>query len=315
MADILIAEQLSKRYGAFQALHDVSFRLSAGEIVGFLGPNGAGKSTTMKILTGFVAPSGGNVVINGHDLSRDPLACRRSVGYLPEELPLYLDMTVTNYLDHVARLKGIPANVRRRDIVNAIEATWLGENANRHIRKLSKGNRQRVGVAQALLGEPPVLILDEPTTGLDPTQVGHFRDLIKKLAERHTILLSTHILAEVEAVCSRVIVVHRGRTVAAESIATLRQRAHHLTRLRVRTFTADAGALYQALNTYAWAQNQELHGDTLLLDAPSDKRAELIALAQQHGGLRELSEERRSLEMIFRDLIAADTLETNTVPA
>jgi ABC-2 type transport system ATP-binding protein len=308
MAEILVAEQLSKRYGAFQALHDVSFRLNSGEIVGFLGPNGAGKSTTMKILTGFVAPSSGKVVINGHDLAHDPLACRRNVGYLPEELPLYLDMTVTNYLDHVARLKGIPANVRRREIVNAIEATWLNENAQRHIRKLSKGNRQRVGVAQALLGEPPVLILDEPTTGLDPTQVGHFRDLIKKLAARHTILLSTHILAEVEAVCSRVVVVHRGRTVAAESIDALRQRAQYLTRLRVRVFAPDANNLAQTLRTHAWAQNIEFIGDTLLLDAPSDKRTELITLAQTHGGLRELSEERRSLEMIFRDLISAEQI-------
>ncbi|MBA3938162.1 MAG: ABC transporter ATP-binding protein, partial [Planctomycetes bacterium] len=155
----------------------------------------------------------------------DPLACRRAIGYLPEELPLYLDMTVTGYLDHVARLKGVAPGARRKEVVEAIEAAWLGENAKRHIRKLSKGNRQRVGLAQALLGRPPLLILDEPTSGLDPAQVANFRELIKSLAQRHTILLSTHILGEVEATCARVVVVHRGRTVASEGIDALRKRA------------------------------------------------------------------------------------------
>ena len=145
MDGILVARDLAKRYGPFQALHQVSFSLAAGEVVGFLGPNGAGKSTTMKILTGYVAPSSGSATIAGHDLQGDPLACRRAIGYLPEELPLYGDMTVSGYLDHVARLKGVERAERRREVVAAIEAAWLGENAERHIRKLSKGNRQRVG--------------------------------------------------------------------------------------------------------------------------------------------------------------------------
>ncbi len=305
MAAILDAQGLTKHYGPFQALHGVSFQLEPGEVVGFLGPNGAGKSTTMKILTGFVAPSCGSATIAGHDLLADPLGCRRAIGYLPEELPLYLDMTVSGYLDHVARLKGVSAAARRREVADAIDAAWLGENAERHIRKLSKGNRQRVGVAQALLGSPPILILDEPTSGLDPSQVAHFRDLLKRLAERHTILLSTHILSEVEASCSRVVVVHRGRTVAVESVETLRLRAAQVTRVNLRIRSGDSAELRTALTACPWATVNSAHADTLSLDAATTHRGELVALVEQHGGLRELIEERRSLEEVFRDLIGA----------
>jgi ABC-2 type transport system ATP-binding protein len=303
MPAILDAKHLTKRYGPFQALHDVSFTLEPGEVVGFLGPNGAGKSTTMKIISGFTAPSGGSATIAGHDLVREPLACRRAIGYLPEELPLYLDMTVSGYLDHVARLKGVPPASRRREVVAAIEAAWLGENAERHIRKLSKGNRQRVGVAQALLGAPPLLILDEPTSGLDPSQVANFRDLLKRLAERHTILLSTHILSEVEASCSRVVVVHRGRTVAAEPVETLRRRTAQVTRLTLRTRQGDIAPLAQALGASGWASAVTVHDDAVSCDAPTERRGELVVLAEANGGLRELVEERRSLEAVFRDLI------------
>ena len=305
MPPILDAQGLTKHYGPFQALHGVSFSLEAGEVVGFLGPNGAGKSTTMKILTGFVAPSGGSAMIAGHDLRADPLGCRRSIGYLPEELPLYLDMTVSGYLDHVARLKGVSASSRRREVVDAIDAAWLGENAQRHIRKLSKGNRQRVGVAQALLGSPPILILDEPTSGLDPSQVANFRELLKRLAERHTILLSTHILSEVEATCSRVVVVHRGRTVAVETVEVLRQRAAQVTRVNLRLRSGDSTDLRAALATCPWATVVATQADGLSLDADSAHRGELVTLAERHGGLRELVEERRSLEDVFRDLIGA----------
>jgi ABC-2 type transport system ATP-binding protein len=305
MEPILVARELSKRYGPFQALQGVSFSLQPGEVVGFLGPNGAGKSTTMKILTGYVAPSSGSALIAGHDLGHDPLACRRAIGYLPEELPLYLDMTVTAYLDHVARLKGVARAARRREVVDAVAAAWLGENAGRHIRKLSKGNRQRVGLAQALIGRPAILILDEPTSGLDPTQVAHFRDLIRTLSADHTILLSTHILAEVEACCSRVVVVHRGRTVAEEPIEALRRRATQVTRVRVRTRSEDASALLAVLSTTSWAAVVSSGADGTLIDAPPERRGELVALIEAHGGVRELSEERRSLEDVFRDLIAA----------
>ena len=305
MEPVLVARDLRKRFGAFTALDGVSLALRPGEVVGFLGPNGAGKSTTMKILTGFLAPTSGSATIAGHDLVAEPLACRRLIGYLPEEVPLYLDMTVTAYLDHVARLKGVPRAQRRRDVVEAVSAAWLGENAERHIRKLSKGNRQRVGLAQALLGKPPILILDEPTSGLDPAQVANFRDLIAGLAAQDTILLSTHILAEVEATCARVLVVHRGKVVVSEGIADLRKRASRVTRLRLRLRSGDAGAARDALSTCGWASVVAAEGDAVVVDAEPERRAQLVALGEAHGGLRELIEERRSLEEVFRDLIAS----------
>ena len=304
---VLEARNLAKTYGTFQALQDVSLTLEQGEIVGFLGPNGAGKSTTMKILTGFVAPTAGSATIAGHDLISDPLACRRAIGYLPEELPLYLDMTVTAYLDHVARLKGVPATERRKHVVEAIESTWLGENAKRHIRKLSKGNRQRVGVAQALLGDPPILILDEPTSGLDPSQVANFRDLIRRLSAKHTILLSTHILAEVEAVCSRVVVVHRGQLVVEESIDALRSRATRTSRVRVRVRSGDGAPLAAALTQTDWVSDIAHTGDVVTCACVAERRADLVAITEIHGGVRELSEERLSLEEVFRGLTAGTT--------
>ena len=305
MEPVLVARDLRKRFGAFTALDGVGFELRQGEVVGFLGPNGAGKSTTMKILTGFLAPTSGSATIAGHDLVSEPLACRRKIGYLPEEVPLYLDMTVTAYLDHVARLKGVPRAERRREVVDVLAAAWLGENAKRHIRKLSKGNRQRVGLAQALLCKPPILILDEPTSGLDPAQVANFRDLIASLAAKHTILLSTHILAEVEATCARVLVVHRGKVVVSEGIADLRRRASQVTRLRLRLRSNDASAAREALNVCGWASLVSSEGDALVVDADPERRGQLVALAEAHGGLRELTEERRSLEEVFRDLIAS----------
>ncbi len=301
-APVLTATGLQKTFGAFTALRHVDLHLEAGEVVGFLGPNGAGKSTTMKLLTGYLAPSGGSATIAGHDLATAPLACRKAIGYLPEELPLYLDMTVTAYLDHVARLKSVEPSQRRREVVEAIDAAWLGENAARHIRKLSKGNRQRVGLAQALLGKPPLLILDEPTSGLDPTQVANFRDLIRNLALKHTILLSTHILGEVEAVCSRVVVVDRGRSIADEPVAALRARAARVARVRVRLRSGDSFALITALKPCVWSTLIESDADSVTIDAEPEQRGTLVALAEQHGGIRELSEERRTLEEVFRDL-------------
>jgi ABC-2 type transport system ATP-binding protein len=303
---ILAVNGLRKWFGPFEALRGVDVTVERGEVVGFLGPNGAGKSTTMKIITGYLAPTSGSARIDGHDLVADPLACRKAIGYLPEEVPLYLDMTVTAYLDHVARLKGVPRSERRREVVEAVEAAWLKENASRHIRKLSKGNRQRVGLAQALIGKPPLLILDEPTSGLDPSQVANFRDLIATLSKRHTIVLSTHILAEVEATCSRVIVIHRGRTIVSEPVSALQNRANQLSRLIVSVRSESSETLSTAIASSGWATVIERSANQAIIEAPVDRRAELVALAERCGGLRELREERRSLEEVFRDLIAED---------
>jgi ABC-2 type transport system ATP-binding protein len=300
---ILEASNLSKRFGPFQALHQVSLSLEKGEIVGFLGPNGAGKSTTMKILAGFLAPSGGEATINGFNLRTQPLECRRQIGYLPQELPLYKDMKVTSYLDHVARLKGIDRSQRRREVVQAVERAHLHEVQGRHIHKLSGGNRQRVGLAQALIGTPPILVLDEPQAGLDPAQVANFRELIRSLAAEHTILLSTHILAEVEATCSRVVVVDRGRDMLNEPIADLRRRSRQVRKLRVRIMDDDLQPLQTALTACDWVAACELDDDGLLVEVSEGHRRELVDLIQANGGLRELAEQRRSLEEVFRDLI------------
>jgi ABC-2 type transport system ATP-binding protein len=296
---------LCKFYADFQALDRITMHLDRGEVVGFLGPNGAGKSTTMKILSGFLAPSGGRALVGGIDLRDDPLACRRQIGYLPQQLPLYPDMTVSAYLDHVARLKGVATSERRREVVDAIHSCRLDEVAKRHIRKLSGGNQQRVGLAQALIGRPPILILDEPTAGLDPTQVANLRGLLNELAERHSILLSTHILGEVEACCSRVVIVDHGQVVLTESVTSLQERTRRLSQVGVRLLDASRHEGFRAAAALApWCEGAETTEDRVLVTATPEHRAAIIGLAQEHGGLRELVEVRRSLEDVFSEIVA-----------
>lgn len=301
----LEARGLMKRFGAIEALCGVDLTLSRGEVLGVLGPNGAGKSTTMKAITGFIASDAGTVRVCGVDQAVDPLGCRALIGYLPEELPLYPDMKVADFLDHCARLKGIPAPERRKAVVDAMKRADCAHNEKRRIRGLSKGNRQRVGLASALIGDPPVLILDEPTSGLDPSQVANFRDLIRGLAQRHAVLLSTHVMGEVDAVCDRVVVIHRGRTVLEGPIGRLRSLAARVARVRVAVRSGDAAPLRAALAATGWAQVADGDGPgQIAVDADPAHRAELVALAEAHGGLRELAEERVPLEVVFRDLVA-----------
>jgi len=212
---------LTKSYRDLTAIRDISFKVNRGEIVGFLGPNGAGKTTTMKILTGFMPPSAGSAKVAGFDVFEQPMEVRRRIGYLPEVPPVYPDLTVEEYLTFVAKLKGLRGAKRKDDVARVMHKTSLTETADRLLRNLSKGFRQRAGLAQALLGNPEVLILDEPTAGLDPRQIGDVRDLIKELAGEHTVILSTHILQEVTATCARVIIINQGRVVADDQLATL----------------------------------------------------------------------------------------------
>ena len=300
---LLQAHNLGKCYGPFQALTDVSLDLDKGEVVGFLGPNGAGKTTTMKILSGFVSPSAGTATICGHDIVSDSLAARRQIGYLPQELPLYKDMRVVDYLDHVARIKSVTANERRHAVFSAMERTDLLPVQKRHIHKLSGGNRQRVGLAQALLGKPAILILDEPTAGLDPAQVANFRELITELASDHSILLSTHIMSEVEYCCQRVVMINQGRDILQESIEQWQNRSHDIECYRVRLQSDNYAAFIQACEQATWCQEVKHDGINLTLQLGNNDTTPLITLAQQFGGLRELIEERRSLEEVFRDLI------------
>ncbi len=232
-------EHLTKTYGSARGIQDISFSIERGEIMGFLGPNGSGKTTTMRILTCFFPPTGGSARICGHDILEDPFSVRRSVGYLPESVPLYRDMTVADYLGFFAGIKGIPRRARAAAAAEVMERCGLERHARRMIGMLSKGFRQRVGIAQAMLGSPEVLILDEPTVGLDPRQIAEIRDLIKSLGGSRTVILSTHILPEVSMTCDRVIIMYEGRLLAVDTPANLVQRIQALPRLYIE---ADAPA-------------------------------------------------------------------------
>ena len=212
---------LSKYYGPIAAIEDVSFSVAQGEITGFLGPNAAGKTTTMRVLTGFSPPTRGTASVAGFDITKDPIEVKRRVGYMPESVPLYPEMLVAGFLEYVAEVKGVPRSHRKEEVGNVMERCGLTPVAKRLAGNLSKGYRQRHGLAQALIGNPPVLILDEPTVGLDPQQIIEIRRLIKSLAHEHTVLLSTHILPEVTMVCERVLIINRGRIVAQDRMENL----------------------------------------------------------------------------------------------
>jgi ABC-2 type transport system ATP-binding protein len=214
-------QQLTKSYGRFTAIQSISFQVNHGEILGFLGPNGAGKTTTMRVLTGYHPATSGTATIAGFDVHQAPLAVKKNTGYLPENVPLYLEMPVHRYLRYVAEIKGIEKGKRTSEIDRVLDRCGLTEMSKRIIRNLSKGFRQRVGLAQALLGDPPVLILDEPTVGLDPRQIITIRKVIKELAQDHTVLLSTHILPEVSMLCDRVVILNQGTIVAEDSLSNL----------------------------------------------------------------------------------------------
>lgn len=214
-------QNVTKRYGPTLAVDNVSFRVEKGEIVGFLGPNAAGKTTTMRIITSFMPATEGQVSVAGYDVFDEAMEVKKRIGYLPENPPLYPEMRVTDYLRFVAALKGVAKSQISKQVDRAVELTTLGEMQNRLIKKLSKGFRQRVGLAQALINEPDVLILDEPTVGLDPKQIIEVRELIKSLAADHTIILSTHILPEVSMTCERVVIINRGRIVAEDTVENL----------------------------------------------------------------------------------------------
>lgn len=211
------AESLSKHYGRIEAVKNIDFHIKKGEIIGFLGPNGAGKSTTMNMITGYLAPSSGKIMIDGIDIVEEPEDARKLIGYLPEQPPLYLDLTVDEYLDFVTEFKRVPKSRRKADLEVIRELVKIGDVRKRLIKNLSKGYRQRVGLAQALVGNPPLLILDEPTVGLDPKQIIEIRELIRDLGKEHTVVLSSHILPEISATCHRILIIDKGVIVASDS--------------------------------------------------------------------------------------------------
>ncbi|MCE5271030.1 ABC transporter ATP-binding protein [bacterium] len=305
-------QSVNKFYGAFQVLRDISFSVGKGEIVGFLGPNGAGKTTTMRILNGFLPATSGQAVVAGHAVDREPLAVKRALGYLPENVSLYNDMTVSEYLRFVAEAKRVAPSERRARLDKVTAQCGLDKVNNRLIGALSKGYRQRVGLAQAIVNDPQVLIMDEPTTGLDPAQIIEIRELINSLAGEHTIILSTHILPEVSAVCKRVIIINEGRIVAEDSLENLTGgsgRGGSVT-VRVESCTPELERRLAALKGVASVRltgPAAPQGETelmVLAEREADiRRAVAEAVAGAGAGLLELRPNRLSLEEIFMQII------------
>ena len=309
-------DRLTKRYGPVPAIQDVSFTVEKGQIVGFLGPNGAGKTTTMRILSCFMPASGGTARVAGYDVFEQSLEVRRRIGYLPENVPLYADMTVDAYLDFVANIKGLGRSERRRRVGEVLERCQIPDVRGRLIGRLSKGYRQRVGLAQALIADPEVLILDEPTIGLDPKQIVGIRQLIKSLAGAHTVILSTHILPEVSMVCEGVIIINRGRVVASGPLDRLMQELSPTARLQVQV-EGPAELVTQSLRALPGIQRVEARGvvdgvSTFVLEAERarDTRREVAQLvAQQRWGLLELKALDLSLEDVFIRIVAGEEHE------
>lgn len=299
-------EGLSKIYGSSRVVRDVSFQVGKGEIVGFLGPNGAGKTTTMRILTCFMAPSAGTAHIAGFDILENSLDVRKNIGYLPENAPLYPEMTVRDYLSYVAVLRGVPKSQRAVRLEAALDAGKLEDRADTLIRKLSKGYRQRVGIAQAVIHDPPVLIMDEPSSGLDPRQRAETRNFIKSLAKDHTIILSTHILPDVQETCSRVVVINEGRVVAQDTVEHLSSTSSGLTVSLARP-DATAPQKLEKVKGVAKVRPQDDGSFALDLDGETDAREEIARLCvSENWGLLELARRRANLEDVFLKLTTRD---------
>jgi ABC-2 type transport system ATP-binding protein len=316
---VIEVQHLTKRYGPVTAVDDVSFTVERGEILGFLGPNGAGKTTTMRVLTGYMPPSEGKAVVAGYDVFDQPIEAKRRTGYLPETPPLYPDMTVREYLMFVSRIKGVPRTERKTRVDEMMRKTRIADMANRHCGKLSKGYRQRVGLAQALLHNPEVLILDEPTAGLDPKQIIETRQLIKGLAGDHTIILSTHILPEVSQTCQRVVIINKGKVVAVDTPDNLtsRLRGSETMYLQVDAQGADAAAVLErvpGVNRVAVSDTKlQIVGYEIDSDKGRDVRRELASAVVGHGwGLLEMRPMRMSLEEIFLSVTTEDVAAAAT---
>jgi len=309
------AKDLTRYYGSLPAVDHVTFGIERGEIVGLLGPNGAGKTTTMRMLTCFLPATEGSARVCGYDVYEEPAQVRRHVGYMPENNPVYPEMRVREYLEFRAYLKGVPRRERKRRIAACMELCGIAEVKRQLNRTLSKGYRQRVGLADALLGEPDVLILDEPTIGLDPNQIRQTRATIQALSENHTVLLSTHILQEVEAICERVLIIDRGRIVADDTPERLSEKT--LQGATIVELKGNASAQQKALAGLARVGSVVLeHGNgwnrfSLTTGGEADVREQIFALAVERGWpVRELTKSRASLEDVFHRITVREEEET-----
>jgi ABC-2 type transport system ATP-binding protein len=311
---LIEVQHLTKRYGRFTAVDDISFRVERGEILGFLGPNGAGKTTTMRILTGYMPATDGKALVAGFDVFDQPVEAKRRTGYLPETPPLYPDMSVGEYLTFVAKIKGVPSGERKQRIKQVMERTWITDMAGRLCSKLSKGYRQRVGLAQALIHNPDVLILDEPTAGLDPKQIIETRQLIKELAGDHTVILSTHILPEVSQTCERVVIINKGRVVAIDTPdnLTARLRGSETMYVQVDAGSAEAGptlaSVAGVMRVVEADRRDGIIGFEVESEQGRDVRRDLARAVVSNGlGLLEMRPMRMSLEQIFLSLTTEES--------
>jgi ABC-2 type transport system ATP-binding protein len=313
---MITVDNLTKRYAAKTAIERMSFTVEKGEILGFLGPNGAGKTTTMRIITGFMPATDGTVRVDGFEVFEKPLEVRRRIGYLPENPPLYLEMTVAAYLRFVAKIKGVAKENFNNEIARVMQRVNITDVKDRIISKLSKGYKQRVGLAQALINDPPVLILDEPTIGLDPKQIQEVRELIKELAGNHTVVLSTHILPEVEQTCHRVIIIDKGRIVAVDTPQNLRFQLQGAERVLIEV-TGPAPEIISKLkatpgvnDVQKVAESNGSHRFQVEGELRKDIRSDLARVIVQNGwGLLELQSATMSLEDIFIKLTTAEEEE------
>lgn len=302
-------KNLSKKYGKHTAVDNLSFHVEKGQIYGFLGPNGAGKSTTMNMICGYLAPSDGTITINGYDVVKEPEKAKKSIGYLPEIPPIYMDMTVVEFLKFAAELKKVPKAERAAQIEEIMEMTGITDMQNRLIRNLSKGYRQRVGLAQAILGYPEVIILDEPSVGLDPKQIIEMRELIKKLGENHTVILSSHILSEVSAVCDHIMIISHGKLVASDSPEGLQKLLSGSAKLLL-TVKTEKEALEEALSVMDGVESvvtEAAEDDCVLATIEVTKGKDIrealfYKLAELHMPILEMHLIEKSLEDIFLQL-------------
>jgi ABC-2 type transport system ATP-binding protein len=304
---LIALNNVTKSFGPTVAVDDVSFTVDRGEVVGFLGPNGAGKSTTMRLITNYLEPESGAVLIDGTDVREDPVAARRRIGYLPENNPLYSDMLVSEYLRFVGDLRGVRSDGPGSALDDAVQATGIAEVFYRPIGELSKGYRQRLGLAAAIVHRPDFLILDEPTEGLDPNQRQEIRKLIREIGKEHTVVLSTHVLPEVEETCRRIIVIHQGKIVADGATEELLARAKGMRTIVVEVEGEDVeAALTRLSGVRTVADREERNGRsrlTLAVESGPDPRPEIFGLAKEKGWvLWELHEETGSLEDLFSQL-------------
>ena len=306
-------KNLTKRYGKHLAVDDLSLTVEKGQIYGFLGPNGAGKSTTMNIMTGYLGATSGEILINGHDILREPQEAKKCIGYLPEQLPLYMEMTVWEYLNFAAELKKIPKDEVKKQIEKVAKLTRLEEVQDRLIHNLSKGYKQRVGLAQAILGFPEIIILDEPTVGLDPKQIIEIRELIRTLAKNHTVILSSHILAEVREVCDYIMIIAKGKLVASdtpENLENLMSGTGHV-ELEAKTSMEKARAILKEIPQISKAEYQEETKESVTVriesEGQSDIREQLFfAFAKEGIPLLTLKLNKSTLEDIFLELTQGD---------